>query len=426
MSLQGLTTLSESIAKNTKILTDHLQAKGLEAPSFSFDGLVEFPVSPNEEDPWRARQELIRDTRELNELIVGPKNGLMGLGWDSVNSLSLQAIYEFHIAEHVPADGGTISYAELADKCGIPLLKLRPLIRHAILNRLFCEPDKGFVAHTSTSLLLIPEKSPSMHAWIGLCNDLWKPVSRVLDAMRKWPNSQESNETGANLANETDLNWYDFIQKKDGMAKRYGLAMQAHSGREGFDTVHTVEGYPWGELQDGATVVDMGGSQGHVSIAVAEAYPKLKFIVQDTEGMRQANIIGSIPKELQGRVQLTTHDFFTPQIVVADVYFFRWIFHGFSEKYCIKILRELTPALKKGARILINDGTLPDPGTVGYEEEKSIRILDVIMQVTVNARERELEDWAELFAVADSRYKFLKAWKPEKSRMWFIEAEWTG
>ena len=48
----------------------------------------------------------------------------------------------------------------------------------------------------------------------------------------------------------------------------------------------------------------------------------------------------------------------------------------------------------------------------------------MFMQVTVNAREREVDDWAELFRAADPRYKFLKAWKPEKSRMCFIEAEW--
>lgn len=119
----------------------------------------------------------------------------------------------------------------------------------------------------------------------------------------------------------------------------------------------------------------MGGSRGYVSFAIAEAYPKLKFIVQDTAGMRQPETMGSIPKELEGRVQLTTHDFLTPQSVVADVYFFRWIFHGFSEKYCIQILRELIPALRKGARVVINDGTLPDPGTVGWAEEKSIRLV---------------------------------------------------
>lgn len=119
----------------------------------------------------------------------------------------------------------------------------------------------------------------------------------------------------------------------------------------------------------------MGGSRGYVSFAIAKAYPKLKFIVQDTAGMRQLETMGSIPKELEDRVQLTTHDFLTPQPVVADIYFFRWIFHGFSEKYCIQILRQLIPALRKGSRVVINDGTLPDPGTVGWAEEKSIRLV---------------------------------------------------
>jgi hypothetical protein len=117
----------------------------------------------------------------------------------------------------------------------------------------------------------------------------------------------------------------------------------------------------------------MGGNQGYVSIAIAEKFPKLKFIVQDTPGMRTPSTIGKVPDALRGRVSLTTHDFFTPQTVEAEVYFFRWIFHGFSEKYCIKILQALIPALKKGARILINDGILPEPGVAGYVEEKSMR-----------------------------------------------------
>jgi hypothetical protein len=36
-----------------------------------------------------------------------------------------------------------------------------------------------------------------------------------------------------------------------------------------------------------------------------------------------------IPEELRSRVSFMPYDFFTPQPVCgADVYFFRWIFHG--------------------------------------------------------------------------------------------------
>jgi len=59
--------------------------------------------------------------------------------------------------------------------------------------------------------------------------------------------------------------------------------------------------------------------------------------------------------------------------VEAEVYYFRWIFHNWSDVYAIKILQNLVPALKPGAIILLNDGVLPEPGTVGGIEERSIR-----------------------------------------------------
>ena len=94
--------------------------------------------------------------------------------------------------------------------------------------------------------------------------------------------------------------------------------------------------------------------------------------------MRAPSVVGSlIPEELKSRVELTTHDFFTPQPVRAEVYFFRWIFHNWSDTYAIKILQALVPAMKPGARVLIADGVLPVPGSVGGMEEKSIRSVSV-------------------------------------------------
>ena len=68
------------------------------------------------------------------------------------------------------------------------------------------------------------------------------------------------------------------------------------------------------------------------------------------------------------------HDFLSEQpIKNADVYLFRWIFHNWSDMYCIRILRNLIPALKGGAIILINDNVLPEPGTLGSWQEERLR-----------------------------------------------------
>jgi len=170
----------------------------------------------------------------------------------------------------------------------------------------------------------------------------------------------------------------------------------------------------------------MGGNQGYVSFAVAEAFPNLKFVVQDQAVTRTPETIGTVPGHLAERVALTTHDFFTPQTEIAKCYFFRHIFHAFSDKYSIKILQALIPVLRKGSLIIVNDGALPEPGTASYLDERATRTMDIFMQVTVNAREREADDWTGLFARADKRYRVNRVWKPERSTLAFIEAEWTG
>jgi hypothetical protein len=179
----------------------------------------------------------------------------------SVNQLSLQAVYEFKIAEAVPLSG-SISYQDLADKVNVPMLNLRRLIRHAMTNHIFHEPEKGFVAHTRTSRLLLED--PPLTNWVGfMMNDLWLPIAHVVKAMKKWPGSGESNETSVNLAYGTGVNWFDWIQQDKSLANRYSLAMQAHGGGEGFAVTHTVNGYPWAELGE-ATVVDAS----HLNIEV--------------------------------------------------------------------------------------------------------------------------------------------------------------
>lgn len=161
-------------------------------------------------------------------------------------------------------------------------------------------------------------------------------------------------------------------------------------------------------------------------MAIARAYPRLKFVVQDKAALRTPETIGSVPSELADRVTLTAHDILEPQPLVADVYFFRIVFHCFSDKYCVKILQALVPALRKGSRIIINDGALPEKGAVGPFEERYIRMGDIFLGITMNARERELDEWTELFARADRRFKVRRAWKPKTSALYFIEAEWTG
>jgi hypothetical protein len=62
------------------------------------------------------------------------------------------------------------------------------------------------------------------------------------------------------------------------------------------------------------------------------------------------------------------HDMFTEQpIKDADVYFWRVVLHNWSDAFVLKALRSLIPALKLGAKVVIQDHGLADPGKDDYQ-----------------------------------------------------------
>ncbi len=81
-SVERMATLATHIAEKTKIITDYLTAKGLEAASFDAGGLAEFPIPSEDEAPFKARLELVALTQELHDIALTPKEGLRYLAWD--------------------------------------------------------------------------------------------------------------------------------------------------------------------------------------------------------------------------------------------------------------------------------------------------------------------------------------------------------
>lgn len=208
--------------------------------------------------------------------------------------------------------------------------------------------------------------------------------------MTKWPGSQEPNQTvesppnvqewrtrslvwqAFNLAHNVQHSAYEELSRYPERAKRFKEAMNYFQSAPGFEAARVLESFDWEAVKNG-TVVDVGGSHGVVSIELARRFPTLRFIVQDREEVI-AESSSLVPKDVADRVTFMVHDFFTEQPVRgADVYFFRWILHNWSDKYCIEICRALIPALKPGAWLLIQEILLPEPGTVSWYQERKMR-----------------------------------------------------
>lgn len=165
-------------------------------------------------------------------------------------------MYSFDIAKHVPLDGEA-SYADIAQATGQDETNIRRLIRHAITNRVFCEPREGFVAHTAASAVFA--KDQQMVDWSGLnSEEFFGAASKTVKAMQEHPGSQEPTETGYSLSHCPGQPMFANIPKDPKRVKRFGNAMASLTGGEGYELDHLIDNFEWKELDEkGALIVDV-------------------------------------------------------------------------------------------------------------------------------------------------------------------------
>lgn len=272
---------------------------------------------------------------------------------------------------------------------------------------------------------------------------------------------------------------YDFVGSTPERGSHFAEAMAVWASRPDYSPLHVINGYDWaalfgtlsGSASDGQRVriVDVGGAQGHVAMALAQKFPFLEIVVQDMGKVIEGAEAG-LPEDLKndGRVRFMAHDLFAPQPLAARVFFFRWILHNWADKYCIAILRAHIAVLGPGVHIIIMDTVMPEPGentegavAVPLWVEKDLRYVctiaqapeehhipsqachrrwsflhwrginndrhrseDLNMGAVFNARERTLSEWKALFIKADARFVLTSVNRPKGSTLSLMAIEW--
>ncbi|CAF9907146.1 MAG: hypothetical protein ALECFALPRED_003076 [Alectoria fallacina] len=402
------------IKENTFKVDEYMRRNGLPSPTFDEDGPVDFKIQSREIQ--EARAIAIDSTLELHQLLLGPALCLRPV----LNGTSLQAIYRYDIASKIPIHG-EVSFKELAHKCGLNEIHLRRFLRFAMVwHRVFQEPRKGIVAHTAASRKLVED--PLARAGLGyMFDEVWQSFAQTFEAMDTFQ-SDEPNKTGWNLSQHTEKPTWEYYASHPEMASRFAASMSLFSDSIGASPSFLVQGYPWSSIGDGrGTIVDVGGSRGFQCVAIAQSFPDLHFVVQDLPDMIDG-AKNALPTNVESRISFMEHDFFTEQPVSADIYLFRIIFHNWSDANVIKILKATVPAMQSGARVVVNDYLILEPGILPPIREREVRAMDMIMLSLFNSREREKEDWQSIFQQADARFTNVKVWVPEGATLAIIEA----
>ncbi|KAI1635562.1 S-adenosyl-L-methionine-dependent methyltransferase [Biscogniauxia mediterranea] len=419
----AMAMLAQKISTGTEKVEAYFKEKGLPIPGLDVDSPSDFPQLPD--DILRCRREVIQATRELRDIMVGPRETIRWMAWDFMNTQCLQLINYYGIAKLVPTSG-TIPLSELQAKAALDPINLTRVLRYAMTAQVFREPSPGHIGHTAASRLLIEDQA--LQAWVGFnTEDVYPGSAHVLDALRRFPEATSFLRAGYNVAFDTVDREPMFVTfgKDAARAKRMGQAMSSLTGGEGYEVSYLVGACDLSaEDARGGTLVDVGGSHGFVCADLARRWRNLRFVVQDLP-----RTVESAPRpvcadpQCAARIALEAHDFFDEQPVRgADVYFLRWILHNYSTPYAARILRNLVPALKPGARIVVNDQCLGGPAE--EEDDRIMRGMDLVMMTLLNAQEREEEDFRRLFEMAGEGFVFKGVTRPKGSRMSIIEAVW--
>jgi hypothetical protein len=134
----------------------------------------------------------------------------------------------------------------------------------------------------------------------------------------------------------------------------------------------------------------MGGGWGHVCVNIAKEHPHLQFVVKDLPAMvrggkKMISEIAGNDESIITRITFKRYNFITHKNKPddADIYMFRFVMHDWSDKYVIRILKNIVPNMKTDAHILIMDYLIDEPDEVPLVIERLERFVNACIQVTM-------------------------------------------
>ncbi|KAI1372798.1 S-adenosyl-L-methionine-dependent methyltransferase [Hypoxylon crocopeplum] len=387
-----------------------------------------------------ARSKLLEACDKLNHLVTGPIEDVMGIAQGHRVHAALQYVCHFRLASFVPADGTPVPYEDLARDAGVDTSQCTRVLQLLMTYHIFREPGTRIVAHNRNSRVLLDEDTGAAVEWLtqeSLRSSAFFTEARAMS--RRWstggggaPVVQSRTAGGAAAAalslasgglDQPAFGFHTQLRQttEESMkADRYARAMAGMAKRRQLSVEHLVAGFDWAALPSGSTIVDVGGGSGHCSKAIALCNPTLKFMVQDSN----TALAEEMDTDIGGcQIEFMGYDFFKPQTVGGDVYLLRRILHHHSDKDAVRILQAQLGAVRKkpGARIVVMDNIAIHSGTLSTLEERKTRTLDIAMMALFNSVERDLDDWKELFRMADPKLKLVNVTQPLGSALAVME-----
>ncbi|OJJ99014.1 hypothetical protein ASPACDRAFT_61684 [Aspergillus aculeatus ATCC 16872] len=324
---------------------------------------------------------------------------------DVFQARAIRALMNFGIPQLIPLHE-PLAAIVLELLSGLGRDPLRRLIRYTVSYGFLQEVEPEMFGHTPLSALRV-------HDPVATRSCMWN--------LNVNPTASDNSRCAANVVYASPekqvTNIWDYHRSNPKLRLGFHDYIKATTRSAYYSSLHTVRGLDWSTVQ---TLVDIGGSSSHVSMALTESHPHLHCIVEDlpdviSEGRR------TLPPAYADKIEYLAHSFFEPQPVTsADCFLLRFILHKWSDENVCRIIANLSPALRPGVWVLIADIVVPEVGSSSGQVEAIVRYMDCRLLALFGGRERNKNDIVALVQGVDIRLVWKSCTQPEGSVASFL------
>ena len=302
--------------------------------------------------------------------------------WDALRgglvTRALAIVAELDVARAL-ADGPR-AVTELAAASGADPDTLRRLLRALASDGIFEETEPGVFRNTPASQLLTVD---GWDDFARLFGGTWLEAVRGLDA--------SGAASFPRVLGEEFWAW--FASHPEERAAFDRAMAQGWQGR-----LERLETVAW---RGDETVVDVGGGNGSLLLALLDGYPQMRGIVFDLpETVRDESSFGERCTFVEGS--------FFESVPPGDAHILSTIIHDWDDESARRILE--TVRTSAGERLVLLESVI-EPGN----EPLGAKWLDLLMLVIARGRERTEPEWRELLGAA--------GWEPTRFGERVIEAQ---
>ncbi|KAI0899293.1 putative O-methyltransferase [Annulohypoxylon nitens] len=339
-----------------------------------------------------SREQLLNLGYALVSSVELPSEAIQRMGWaEPARAAHCRLAVELKLFELLEESGkqGTTA-KELAAKTGADEVLIKRTLKHLAATNVVAEAgaDRYIATRLSNAFA-----EPKYRDGIIYTYDVAGPSFRGLPNYLKsidYALPTKLTDGPFQAAHKTQLPFFAWLDQNPPYLEKFNNYMAAYRAGKpswvdpGFYPIseRLVEGFD--ASNDGVMLVDVGGGLGHDLRELKEKHPSLpgSLILQD-----RPEVISTVSG---GAFQSTAHDFFTSQPVKnSRAYYLHSVLHDWGDDDCVKILKQLKPAMKPGySRLLINEIIVPD-----WNPTWPVTSMDQLVFVLGAMGERSEKNW---------------------------------